>query len=300
MDISWDSFKINNPDVNGIHDKFENLCRRLFDYEFLSKNSPGSYLHRNHNNPGIEAEPIYSVVRKQMMGFQAKYFEKQADYKQVEHSAIQTVKHYGKNLDVVYLYCNLSLSNKSLEKTRGMLREKQIGLELCTDQAILDLVSGKYHDLAYEYFGVHIEETAYSSRYKVSDWDKGNLINFFNDFNLLLKICCNEDRTATPMLINLPLAFEILYDKWKYYDTDFSDPYLNSLKYGILRELDSYFWYWGLHMFPNGTNSGLVFIDTTPAIARGTDNDPHMVDRKFREMLLKLYKHLCDCKHAIC
>lgn len=49
--------------------------------------------------------------------------------------------------------------------------------------------------------------------------------------------------------MDLPTEFDILYEKWKYPDTDFKNQELNSLKYDILNTLDDYFSFWGRQMW---------------------------------------------------
>ena len=36
--ITWEQFVTNNNDARGVRYKFEDLCRQLFTYEFLSQN----------------------------------------------------------------------------------------------------------------------------------------------------------------------------------------------------------------------------------------------------------------------
>ena len=56
--ITWEQFITSNHDARGVRYKFEDLCRQLFIYEFLSHNNKYKYVHSNPNNPGIESEPI--------------------------------------------------------------------------------------------------------------------------------------------------------------------------------------------------------------------------------------------------
>ena len=59
--ITWEQFITVNNDARGVRYKFEDLCRQLFTYEFLSKNKIHKYVHSNPNNPGIESEPILDI-----------------------------------------------------------------------------------------------------------------------------------------------------------------------------------------------------------------------------------------------
>lgn len=58
MEINWDTFRTANRDSRGIQFRFEDLCRQLFEHEFLAGNYH-NHLHCNPNNPGLEADPIY-------------------------------------------------------------------------------------------------------------------------------------------------------------------------------------------------------------------------------------------------
>ena len=62
--ITWEHFITRNNDAHGVRYKFEDLCRQLFTYEFLSQNNVNKYVHSNPNNPGIESEPILDEVNK--------------------------------------------------------------------------------------------------------------------------------------------------------------------------------------------------------------------------------------------
>ena len=153
-DISWESFVINNPDVRGIHYKFEDLCRQLFCYKNLSDNKKNKYLHSDSNNPGLEAEPILDEKNKRWIGFQAKYFDNRVNYSEIKHSAELIVKYYRGKLDHVFLYCNKPLNSKSLDKTKKLLDDAGIELEPITDKILLDLVR-EYPRLELCYFGEH-------------------------------------------------------------------------------------------------------------------------------------------------
>ena len=70
--ITWEQFITVNNDARGVRYKFEDLCRQLFTYEFLSKNKIHKYVHSNPNNPGIESEPILNEETDKYIGYQAK------------------------------------------------------------------------------------------------------------------------------------------------------------------------------------------------------------------------------------
>ena len=113
--ISWSQFEICCNDNNGIKLRFEDLCRQLFEHEFLQENQ---YLHNNPNNPGIESEPIYDKKNKRWIGYQVKHFDNNVSYSQIEKSMQETVDNYKGKLDCVYIFCNKPLKSdcKSFEK----------------------------------------------------------------------------------------------------------------------------------------------------------------------------------------
>ena len=154
--IDWNSFANYNQDARGIQFKFEDLCRQLFQNEFLFGNKKPCHLHSNPNNPGLETEPVYDETRKQNIGFQSKFFETKADYKQIQSSVEKIISNYKGRLDCVYLYCNKDLNSSSLERSKRSLEEAHISLELITNNGILDQVrKSKNHYLALYYFGNH-------------------------------------------------------------------------------------------------------------------------------------------------
>ena len=152
--ISWSQFKICCKDNNGIKLRFEDLCRQLFEHEFLQKNQ---YLHNNPNNPGIESEPIYDKKNKRWIGYQVKHFDNNVSYSKIEKSMQETVDNYKGKLDCVYIFCNKPLKSdcKSFEKISLILADAKMTYELITDNMILDLVR-KYPDLEKYYFNSHM------------------------------------------------------------------------------------------------------------------------------------------------
>lgn len=154
--ITWEHFITRNNDAHGVRYKFEDLCRQLFTYEFLSQNNVSKYVHSNPNNPGIESEPILDEVNNRYIGYQAKFFDNDADYSQIKESAQKVVKYYKGKLDILYLFCNKALTTtcdgyKSIEK---LLNDASIELQPITDTTILDLVR-KYPLLGKYYFDDH-------------------------------------------------------------------------------------------------------------------------------------------------
>lgn len=232
MEINWDTFRTANRDSRGIQFRFEDLCRQLFEHEFLAGNHH-TYLHCNPNNPGLEADPIYDRNSNKKIGFQVKFFENRVNYGQIEHSAEEIIAHYAGRVDAVYLYSNKPLSSKSLLKTRHILKSKDIELELVTDQAILDLVRGKCNDLAACYFnqaGVNedwirkkSEETLkiikerYNSQFNV-------VTTYSNELSLFVR-----DENAVKLLNNKKSDTLERIDNWHTYDP-FEINFLRKLK----------------------------------------------------------------------
>ena len=154
--ITWEQFITHNHDARGVRYKFEDLCRQLFTYEFLSQNNIYKYVHSNPNNPGIESEPIWDEVKNKYIGYQAKFFDNDVNYNQIKESAQKAIKHYKGKLDLIYLFCNKALttncdSYKGIEK---LLYDAGIALQPITDTTILDLVR-KYPFLGKYYFDDH-------------------------------------------------------------------------------------------------------------------------------------------------
>lgn len=71
--ITWEQFIISNNDARGVRYKFEDLCRQLFTYEFLSQNKIYKYVHSNPNNPGIESEPILDEVNNRYISYKLSF-----------------------------------------------------------------------------------------------------------------------------------------------------------------------------------------------------------------------------------
>ncbi len=156
VQITWEKFISTNHDVRGVRYKFEDLSRQLFTYEYLSKNKEHKYVHSNPNNAGIESEPILDEKSKKYIGYQAKFFDKTVGYNQIKDSAQKAIEHYKGKLDIIYLFCNKSLTTtcESYKHIEKMLNDAGISLEPITDTTILDLVR-KYPLLAKYYFDDH-------------------------------------------------------------------------------------------------------------------------------------------------
>ena len=152
--INWPSFAVFNADKN-IQNQFEELCRQLFIHEFVSQNKTHIYLHNNHNNPGLESEPILYEKEEIYIGYQAKYFPGSIDYSQIEDSLKKAITYYQGKLDRIYLYSNkaINTSAKPYERIENELNDAGIQLVLITGDNLLDSFK-KYRGLGI-YFGAH-------------------------------------------------------------------------------------------------------------------------------------------------
>ena len=145
--INWDMFKAYNADTKIA---FEMLSRILFKKKFVSENT---VLRAVPNNPGVEVEPVKHRDNEKMISFQAKHFTDRVNYNDIYDSMIEAIKHYGNQLDLIYLYCNKDLSDRSgkYKETLALLKEANIELILITGDNLLDEVK-ENKALMYQFF----------------------------------------------------------------------------------------------------------------------------------------------------
>lgn len=150
--LTWPQFAVCNDDATGA---FEDMTRRLFSLEFLGK---GTIPHSDHNNPGIEVLPILELprsdgARQRKISFQAKYFEGNVSYAKIKESMKQAIKHYEDELDLIYLFCNktLTTTTKGYKDIEDLLIKSGIELYPISNTEVLDLVA-KYKDIANYFF----------------------------------------------------------------------------------------------------------------------------------------------------
>ena len=111
--ITWGVFDAINEDTTH---NFEMMCRRIFISEYLKDTANP---HNNYNNKGIEVLPILEPIRddgqpRKRISFQAKYASTpQYAYGEFRKSAKITAKEYKGQLDLVYLFCNKTLTTDS-------------------------------------------------------------------------------------------------------------------------------------------------------------------------------------------
>lgn len=135
--------------------KFEHLCKCLFLKEVQKFDPSITYLHSNPNHPGIETDPVFNKNTNEWIGFQAKFFQSNVDYKQIENSVDEIIKNLKVfKLNVLYLYCNKKVGTKSQAYKRilGKLDKNNIRIELICDENIVDLAKD-YKELGYYFFG---------------------------------------------------------------------------------------------------------------------------------------------------
>ena len=135
--------------------KFEHLCKCLFLKEVQKFDPSITYLHSNPNHPGIETDPVFNKNTNEWIGFQAKFFQSNVDYKQIENSVDEIIKNLKDfKLNVLYLYCNKKVGTKSQAYKRilGKLDKNNIRIELICDENIFDLAKD-YKELGYYFFG---------------------------------------------------------------------------------------------------------------------------------------------------
>lgn len=161
---SWAQFEVCNDNQTA---SFEDLATELFYREFLKE---GSVPHANHNNPGVEVDPELEPPRNDGMpsrrvSFQAKYFKGNIKWTDFMESAKQTVKHYGGQIDHVYIFCNkiISKGSSGYKKIEKLLEQQNITIQPVSDKDILNLLT-KYKDVAERFFLQRIPCYDYSGR----------------------------------------------------------------------------------------------------------------------------------------
>lgn len=152
---------------------FEDLCMHLCCRE-LKVSSIDSY----KNQPGIETEPF--LVKKERVGFQAKYFEARYEWKQIKHSLLgsENKKTKSKKLDLrfpdnvfkryaltkIHIYSNKEKTLSGRNKTEAeklidkLARNHNCKIVYKCQKALqVDLAKPANKDLAQLYFGISDE-----------------------------------------------------------------------------------------------------------------------------------------------
>jgi hypothetical protein len=149
--ITWPQFAVCNDHVTHA---FEQLSRDLFICEYLAEQCTP---HSDHNNPGVEVYPILEPPHKdgsprRRISFQAKYFENNLSYSKIKESMQQAVNHFAGNLDVIYLFCNKTLTKttKGYKDIEALLENAGIELIPVSNEDVLSLV--RKHNRTFYYF----------------------------------------------------------------------------------------------------------------------------------------------------
>ena len=152
LNITWSQFEMCNDNPTKA---FEDMCRRLFTADFLkNKVRP----HSDHNNAGIEVLPILEPEREdgqpgKRISFQCKYVDRPSyAYSEFQKSAKTTAKKYKGKLDLVYLFCNKTLTTTTSGYKSIIKAHADAGIETqpISNDEVLDMVAN-YQDIA-EYF----------------------------------------------------------------------------------------------------------------------------------------------------
>lgn len=150
--LTWPQFAVCNDNAT---DAFEDMARRLFWLEFLGSST---IPHSDHNNPGVEVLPILEPPhldgsKEKKISLQAKYFEGNVSYFKIKESMKQAIKYYENELDLIYLFCNktLTTTTRGYKDIEELLKKAGIELYPISDTAVLDLVS-KHKSVANYFF----------------------------------------------------------------------------------------------------------------------------------------------------
>ena len=157
LNITWPQFAVCNDNRTK---SFEDMCRWLFKRVYLQDKCE---LHTDHNLPGIEVLPVLEPIRKEgkpqkRISFQSKYVEQVSyAYSELKKSARQAVKNHEGKLDLVYLFCNKTLTTTSTQYKEIVSIHKKAGIETVpvSNEDILDLVR-EHNDIAEYYFSPRI------------------------------------------------------------------------------------------------------------------------------------------------
>ena len=148
IDIDWNQFKVKNKNYRVA---FEDLCYYLFCREFKITNG----IKADFNQVGLETYPV--KYGDKYYGFQAKFFEHSADYRQVENSVNKALGVYKRKLNVIYIYTasNLRLNSQRVRNIEKIAKKKDVDIKWITKSKFKVLLNKPTNlDLAQLYFGV--------------------------------------------------------------------------------------------------------------------------------------------------
>ena len=219
-DVRWPVFACCNADQTT---EFENMTRRLFCVHFAG----GQLLHSDSMNPGVEVLPVLEPLRddglhRRRISFQSKYL-KDVNYSEIQKSAKKTVKYYKGKLDLVYLFCNQTLTTtaKGYQKAAQILAAENIDLIPISNEELLDLIV-QYPEIANYYF------------------QRRTIPSFTEEYAPNLTIITTSNESTRPQASShLPVDNSLLQDLITEKVRSFRDS-IHSLKLdGLQQELDS-------------------------------------------------------------
>ena len=151
--INWNKFKVINEDYRK---EFEELSYFLFCRKF----SIAEGIRADYNQIGLETYPIFDPVKKEWVGFQAKFFDnKLSDSSSVEQikKSIRNAKKSYKKLDRIIIYTHQKFGNENPKYKVEIEKEaEKIKIDWVLDDNLKILLSSNL-DLAQLYFGVSDE-----------------------------------------------------------------------------------------------------------------------------------------------
>lgn len=145
--IDFDQFKVKNSNFRL---SFEELCYHLFCREF----GAASGVRADFNEAGLETKPI--LYKGKHYGYQAKFFDPQIDYGQIEHSVDKALQYFNGSLDVIHVYLNrpIGLSAKVPKKIEKKASAAGVKIEWrVPSHFTASLIKPENLDLAQLYFG---------------------------------------------------------------------------------------------------------------------------------------------------
>ncbi len=148
---SWENFKAKYPNEKLQQDRFEDLVRALFCVRYNIEHG----IFQCYNHAGNETETI--KIGSEVIGFNAKFFDKKIDAEKIKHS-ISTAHKWNPNQNRVLIYTNLTFNRSSQVNAKPKIQENiekfatslGITVEWITDKMILDDVIK--NDWIYEFF----------------------------------------------------------------------------------------------------------------------------------------------------
>lgn len=200
--LSWPQFELMNDNKS---DDFERMCRALFQNEFVQE---GVTLHSNHNNPGIEVEPVPAKFCKDgkpfLISFQAKYYKNTVQYPDIKESMQNAVNNYTGKLDGIYLFCNQTISNgtKALQPIVNILQKANIELRLVTNEDIFGLLLNNQDIFRYFFLNRIRGKAKTSSRHD----DTADYLKSFVD-PLFLETQIGDGKTALLKDVYIPAEY---------------------------------------------------------------------------------------------